>query len=107
MAGSLTARVGVGSPGAYLDRARRPPRPRRLQVPAEDGAVDDPERKKLHKRKDGDLELELYDLEKDKYETQNLARLGGSQLEKLGYDKKTIDDTMKDLKVRLAKLEAD
>ncbi len=67
---------------------------------------DDPERKKLHKRKDGDDELELYDLEKDKYETENLARLGPKPLEKLGYDRKAIDATMKDLRARLAKLEA-
>lgn len=58
-------------------------------------------------RPNGDEEVELYDLERDPIELDNLARLSNARLEALGYEPAEVDGTMEDLRGRLARLSAE
>jgi N-acetylglucosamine-6-sulfatase len=67
---------------------------------------DDNERKKIHVRKDGAPEIELYDLTKDPHELDNLARLPEARLTALGQSAGDVQRREQELAKLLHDLEA-
>jgi arylsulfatase A-like enzyme len=65
---------------------------------------DDEERQQIHTRADGRQEVELYDLERDPYELDNLALLADAPAR--GYAAAELETVIADLKARLVRLEA-
>jgi arylsulfatase A-like enzyme len=58
-------------------------------------------------RKDGKLELELYDLDRDPNELENLAHLGAAALAARGYAAGEVEGVKVDLAARLKQLEVE
>ncbi len=67
---------------------------------------DDEGRKKLHVRKDGSPEIELYDLTKDPFEQDNLLRLPEARLAALGTSAAKVKQRSDELAKILHELEA-
>jgi arylsulfatase A-like enzyme len=68
---------------------------------------DDDARTTIHVRKDGRKELELYDLQRDPYELENLAWLNAAQLAAKGYAAGEVEGVQKTRKAQLAALEVE